>query len=56
LEAYTYENNLNDLDKAKALYEKFLTDFPKSAFADDAKFSIQNLGLTPEQIIEKFKK
>lgn len=54
LQAYVYENSLNDYEKAKATYTKFITLYPSSELAEDAKYSIENLGKTPEQIFEEF--
>jgi hypothetical protein len=54
LMAYTYENNLHDLVRAKAAYEEFLQKFPNGELAQDAKISLENLGKTPEEIIPAF--
>lgn len=54
LQAYVYENSLKDYTKAKAAYTKFLELYPKSDLAEDAKYSIENLGKTPEQIFAEF--
>lgn len=53
LQALTYENNLNDLAKAKEAYELFLKTYPKAELAGVALLAIQNLGKSPEQIIEE---
>jgi len=53
LKGLTYENNLNDLAKAKESYEMFLKNYPKAELADEAKIAIANLGKSPEQIIEE---
>ena len=49
--AYTYENNLHDLVRAKTLYEEFLQKFPNGELAQDARLSLENLGKTPEEMI-----
>lgn len=54
LQAFVYENELNLLEKAKPLYEKFLQQYPDHDLADDVQFSLQNLGKTPEEIIKGF--
>lgn len=54
LKGYVYENNLGDLQKAKAIYEEFLEKYPDDEFADDAEVSIKNLGKTPEELIKEF--
>ncbi len=56
LKAFTYENYLHQLDSAKASYQLFLAKYPNHAFANDAKISLDNLGKTPEEIIEGFNK
>jgi TolA-binding protein len=56
LQAYVYENSLNDYAKAKAAYTKFIALYPKSDLVEDATYSIQNLGKTPEQIFQEFDK
>ncbi len=53
LEAYTNENNLNDLPKAKAGYEEFLKRYPKGELAQDARLALDNLGKTPEEILDE---
>lgn len=54
LQAYVYENSLNDYAKAKATYTKFIELYPNSELTEDAKYSIENLGKTPEEIFESF--
>ncbi len=54
LKAYIYENSLNDLGKAKLIYEEFLERFPDDEFADDAEVSLKNLGKSPEELIKEF--
>ena len=52
---FVYENDLNDLVKAKAAYEAFLQKYPNDAdFADDAKTALTMLGKSPEEIIKEF--
>ncbi len=54
LQGFIYENNLGRLDDAKVAYEKFLVDYPEHPMADDAKYSLQNLGKTPDELIKEF--
>jgi TolA-binding protein len=56
LQGYIYENSLKDISRAKTVYVKFIELYPNSELAEDAKFSIENLGKTPEQIFEEFDK
>ena len=51
---FIYENDLKDNDKAKAMYEQFLEKYPEHELADDVKFSLDNLGISPEEIIKRF--
>lgn len=54
LQGFVYENDLRQLDNARERYETFLADYPNHDLAKDVKFSLDNLGKTPEQIIEEF--
>jgi tetratricopeptide (TPR) repeat protein len=51
---FIYENHLKDLDKAKESYLLFIEKFPNHELVKDARMSVQNLGKTPEQIIQEF--
>lgn len=54
---FVYENDLNDLPKAKSIYEAFLQKYPNDPdFADDAQTSLNMLGKSPEDIIKEFEK
>lgn len=50
--AYTCENNLNDMDRAKTGYEAFIKKFPKGELADDARFALENLGKSAEEVLK----
>ena len=54
LTAFTYENDLNDIEMARKYYNKFIADYPKDEFVPDAKILLQNLGKDPEEIIRQF--
>lgn len=56
LKAFVYENNMNDIEKARKYYEEFLEKYPDDDFADDAEMSLKNLGKTPEELIKEFEK
>jgi len=56
LQAHIFDNYLNNDDSAKVIYEKVISDYPQSHYANDAKAAIQHLGKTDEQLIEEFKK
>ena len=52
---FVQENDLNDLEKAKATYESFLQKYPNDPdFADDAQNAIKMLGKSPDEIIKEF--
>lgn len=48
--AFTYHNNLNDLDNAKKEYEKFISQYPDSPLKVSAEFELKNIGKTIEEI------
>lgn len=49
------EENLNkDTAQARYFYETFIAGFPNHKLAEDAKFSIQNMGMTDEDLIKMF--
>lgn len=50
LKAFILEDNLKNIDAAKENYELFIKNYPNHHFADDAKFSLDNLGKTNEEI------
>jgi outer membrane protein assembly factor BamD (BamD/ComL family) len=54
LQAFIYENQLKNLDKARELYTSFLTSYPDHELAKDARFSLDNLGKTEEELIKMF--
>lgn len=54
LQAIIYEDQLGNLDKAKENYTLFVSKYPDHDFADDAKILLNNLGKTPEEIIQSF--
>lgn len=56
LQGYIYENSLHNEAKAKEIYTAFIQQYPKSELAEDAQLAIQNLGKSPEEILESFNK
>lgn len=54
MKAYTLDSKLGKLEEAKDAYELFLEKYPNDAFADDAEFSLKNLGKSAEEIIQGF--
>lgn len=54
VKAFVFENKYGNLDMAKKLYEQYLEMYPDGEFAADCRASIENLGLTPEELVKKF--
>lgn len=54
LASFVYEDQLGDLDQARAAYQRVVDEYPESPFANDAEVSIQHLGMTPEELIKMF--
>jgi TolA-binding protein len=53
MSGFIYANELQDYTKAKAIYNMFLQKYPENELADDAKEELENIGLTPEEILQK---
>ena len=59
LKAFTFDNDLKDYENARIYYEEFLKKYPNNEFAESAKFLLENLGKSDEelrQIIEEKQK
>jgi tetratricopeptide (TPR) repeat protein len=56
LSAFILDNDLKDMESARKKYELFLEQYPKSTFADDAQFLLQNLGKDDQEILETLQK
>ncbi len=54
LQGFIYENEVGNPTAAKNLYEKFLAAYPTHAIAKDVRTTVENLGKTPEQLIQEF--
>lgn len=54
IKAFIFETRYENLDMAKKIYEQYLEMYPNGDFVDDCKASIENLGLTPEELVKKF--
>jgi len=48
-----YDTEQHDLDKARALYEKILSDYPDDEIVPSVEKSIEYLGMTPDEIMTK---
>ena len=56
LKGFILENELNNIDKAKEVYRKFLENYPAHDLADDVQFLYDNLGKSNEEILEMIEK
>lgn len=54
LKGFIFETRFNNLTKAKELYERYLELYPDGEFAADCRASIENLGLSLEELIRRF--
>lgn len=56
LRGFIYEDKINDLEKAKASYQELIDKFPNHELAENAKGCINNLGISPEELIKMWQK
>ncbi|MEO0339521.1 MAG: tetratricopeptide repeat protein [Bacteroidota bacterium] len=54
LRAFTLDDGLKEFDQAGLLYQEFIDKYPDDPFADDAKFSLDNLGKDVNELIDGF--
>jgi outer membrane protein assembly factor BamD (BamD/ComL family) len=52
LQGYIYENSLQDNAKATEVFTRFIQKYPNSELAEDAKLEIENMGKSPEEILQ----
>ena len=52
---FVYENDLKDLNHAEKYYKKVIKKYPGTHFAEQSEAALGLLGLTPEEVIKKFK-
>ena len=50
---FIYANELQNFKEAEALYKQFLSEYPDNELAPSAQAELDNLGLTPEEILQK---
>lgn len=48
---FIYNNNLQMIDSARMAYQEFITKFPSHDLASSAKFELENLGKSPDEIV-----
>lgn len=54
--AFTYDNDLKEIDLAKDAYQDVINKFPEHEFADQAKERLKTIDLSDEELIELFMK
>lgn len=50
---FIYANELQNYKEAEILYRQFLKEYPDNELAPSAQAELDNLGLTPEEILQK---
>ncbi len=56
LQAFTYENSLQDKDNAKRYYSMFLEKYPNHELAASAKTSLEQIDIPLEELVKSFQK
>lgn len=51
--AFTYDEDLEQLDAARQTYTEFLEKYPNHGFADDSQMLLENLGKSDEEILQE---
>ncbi|MEO1513798.1 MAG: tetratricopeptide repeat protein [Bacteroidota bacterium] len=54
--AYTYENDLKNIEKAKANYNAFLENHPEHKMADQVRQILTVIDKSPEELVREFQK
>ena len=54
IKGFVYENMIGDLQNAELTYRQFVEKYPDNPMVDDVKSTLENLGLSPEELIRKF--
>ena len=54
LKGFVYENIVGDLHNAEMTYRQFIEKYPESPMVVDVKATMENLGLSPEELVRKF--
>ncbi len=53
--AFVYDYHMNQYGKAKEQYERVIDEYPTHVFAGESKNAIEILGMSDEELIERFK-
>ena len=51
LAAFTYNNDLRNIDSARILYRQFLEKYPGNELAKSAQFELETLGKSPDEYL-----
>jgi len=54
MQAFTYAEDLQNDEQARALYEQFIEKYPNDDFVDDAQILLESLGKSNEEIFQQF--
>jgi tetratricopeptide (TPR) repeat protein len=54
LQGFVAENHMQDTSMARQHYEKFLDTYPDHPLSNDARAAIENMGMSPEDLIRQF--
>lgn len=54
IKGFIYENMIGDLKNAEATYRQFIDKYPDNPMVEDVKATVENMGLSPEELIRKF--
>ena len=54
IKGFVYENMIGDLQNAEKTYRQFIEKYPDNPMVGDVKSTLENLGLSPEELIRKF--
>jgi outer membrane protein assembly factor BamD (BamD/ComL family) len=54
LQGFVAENHMQDTAMARKHYEKFLDTYPDHPLSNDARAAIENMGMSPEDLIKQF--
>ncbi len=53
LQGYVFENQLQDYDRARECYERFMKEYPSHHMVEQTKVILDQLGKTPEELIKE---
>lgn len=54
LEGFTYENDLQNTDKAKQCYLKFINNYPNHELTDNVTMALKNIDIPLDELVKKF--